>query len=1307
MRSVRQASWCGLGVSTVLVALLGAQQAAAQATALIPSGVNEVGYSMVRSLLHDPAIIWSTTPDCAGGPIGAGLPGVVVAAGAPGDELSPALLTRGTTGGAPPRKLYEANALRPVATCNPYKLVSNLAVDDTHIYFVDNALPFGNYGLWRRSRNANPGDQSQLLRDLAVSGAQLTNAEVIVFGPYLFVILRGGFQVMAEYFKETGQLIDPAIRIALSLRNMQFDGRFLYWIQDGNLIVNDTTNGFNRVFAFGVSTYLTLGYDDGCTPVECDPTAFVTYAESNNAAGNRILTQDYFTGFTYTDYTAPPNFSIGSLTRATQHHAFFLRGPAASGGFNVTESLIRSVAPGPSAGVPIYGPFINHAGFDSMANDAEFLYFRDRAAETLLKLRLDSPSVVRQLRATGLEVVQAIQNPANAVRLIAGKATFVRFYVRSDGPTDVPGVAASLDVFRDGIFQGRLQPSRSKLLTVRRNPSRASLADSFFFEVPLAWVKQGTVSFTATMNGNQAVTEDTYANNTAGATVGFSQSPIVQLEIVSWRYNRNGALVTGNLSENAASTRYLKNVYPLAPGGSIATSGPGLRLATRTIVDDALTPQVDQTNTGCIAARQTATTDDRNLCACDYAMMRVRAMNVSGDLPADRRYYSSIAGDATTPFTRGYALLEQDISCGPMRDNSAQQNYMAHEVGHLLNQSHPSSGAAPTCPGQDAADQFYPYPQARIGNSTTAAGDETAHMGLDTSGASGAVAFLRPEIARPASTHGDIMSYCAPYWISDYIFEGIYNDTIIAAAALPRAAGPPQAAAIPGDWLLAFGSFSTTGGAGTFNSVRRLGSVAEVPVLTPGGYALELRNGAGALLASHPFTPESIEDGPPSLRTFGLVVPFVPGTRSLRLVEVSTSDVLATHPVSASPPSIGDVELVGAVEPVSGVVTVAWNANDPDGDPLTFDLFYSNDAGNTWQPIGLSVTGSDVEVETEALGGGTGRIRVEANDGAQSARAESAPFEVANKPPRLLIESPTDGLQIQWGQVVNLIAFAEDPDGGPIDPQKIVWSNAYRDLGTGPEVSVMDLEVGANVISLAVTDEQGQLSMATVNVQVGDVLTAPATQLSASPSPLAWQVPGNSSAVVSSDLLVQNSGTGGVLFTATSNQPWLRINGSASVTAGTGTTLAITADASGLPDNGVSAAEILLANRVDPSDTLVVPASVYKGDLVGGNPFSDQDADGMEDRTDNCIAVANGPVLPGPHTLDQRDTNGDGYGNACDPDLNDDGVVNVVDLARLKQVFFKTDPDADLNGDGVVNAVDLALLKAAFFSGPGPSGNAP
>ena len=104
--------------------------------------------------------------------------------------------------------------------------------------------------------------------------------------------------------------------------------------------------------------------------------------------------------------------------------------------------------------------------------------------------------------------------------------------------------------------------------------------------------------------------------------------------------------------------------------------------------------------------------------------------------------------------------------------------------------------------------------------------------------------------------------------------------------------------------------------------------------------------------------------------------------------------------------------------------------------------------------------------------------------------------------------------------------------------------------------------------------------------------------------------------------------------------------------------------------------------------------------LTGVVPV-DSDGDGIADNEDNCTAIENS---------DQRDTNADGIGNACDADLNDDCSVNFADLAGLKAAFIPLpyNPDADFNGDGFVNFGDLAVMKSSFFTGtspgPGPSG---
>jgi hypothetical protein len=98
-------------------------------------------------------------------------------------------------------------------------------------------------------------------------------------------------------------------------------------------------------------------------------------------------------------------------------------------------------------------------------------------------------------------------------------------------------------------------------------------------------------------------------------------------------------------------------------------------------------------------------------------------------------------------------------------------------------------------------------------------------------------------------------------------------------------------------------------------------------------------------------------------------------------------------------------------------------------------------------------------------------------------------------------------------------------------------------------------------------------------------------------------------------------------------------------------------------------------------------------------PLTDTDADGVPDVTDNCQQSAN---------TDQRDTNGDSYGNACDPDFNNNGIVDSQDGALLRARFGSTThPDQDLNGNGIVDSQDGALLRARFGQAPGPSGLVP
>ena len=164
-------------------------------------------------------------------------------------------------------------------------------------------------------------------------------------------------------------------------------------------------------------------------------------------------------------------------------------------------------------------------------------------------------------------------------------------------------------------------------------------------------------------------------------------------------------------------------------------------------------------------------------------------------------------------------------------------------------------------------------------------------------------------------------------------------------------------------------------------------------------------------------------------------------------------------------------------------------------------------------------------------------------------------------------------------------------------------------------------------------------------------------------------------------------------------ESWVAVN--ASATSGLPVTLTSLTPAVCNPDSeGFAHFEsagtcTLVASQ--PGNAVFAPAADVSRSFLVLDASQDSDGDGVPDVLDNCTLALN---------PDQIDVDGDGFGNQCDADFNNDCIVNALDLGQLKQKFFTSDPLVDMNGDGVVNALELGLLKQAFFEPPGPSGTA-
>ena len=126
---------------------------------------------------------------------------------------------------------------------------------------------------------------------------------------------------------------------------------------------------------------------------------------------------------------------------------------------------------------------------------------------------------------------------------------------------------------------------------------------------------------------------------------------------------------------------------------------------------------------------------------------------------------------------------------------------------------------------------------------------------------------------------------------------------------------------------------------------------------------------------------------------------------------------------------------------------------------------------------------------------------------------------------------------------------------------------------------------------------------------------------------------------------------------------------------------------------------------------LVVGAS---GTFAGPTP--DSDGDNVKNLVDNCMSVANQVNDQGI----QADYDLDGFGQACDGDLNQSGATNTTDFIIFGASYGEScsfdagtnacanaayNPLADMKPSGEVNTTDFILFGSNLLLGtPGPSG---
>jgi hypothetical protein len=247
----------------------------------------------------------------------------------------------------------------------------------------------------------------------------------------------------------------------------------------------------------------------------------------------------------------------------------------------------------------------------------------------------------------------------------------------------------------------------------------------------------------------------------------------------------------------------------------------------------------------------------------------------------------------------------------------------------------------------------------------------------------------------------------------------------------------------------------------------------------------------------------------------------------------------------------------------------------------------------------LGLTDTTAVIDTSTLGGGEVTFRLVASDGFLTAHADSNPVTLANKPPQPRVLAPSNGVHVTLGQAVNLEGVAKDLQDGTLADPNLAWSSPQGSLGAGARLSVANLPLGVNLLTLTATNSLGLAATSTITVVVDADPIVLGPTLTVGPTQVGWHVTQGELQLQTAELDIGNRGGGSLQFTVSSGASWLSSN----VTQGTApATITLTADPAGLADGASEDTTLTLTAVGNPGQVITVPVRLAAGNtFVTGN----------------------------------------------------------------------------------------------------------
>jgi|GEM_PF-3349582 len=621
-----------------------------------------------------------------------------------------------------------------------------------------------------------------------------------------------------------------------------------------------------------------------------------------------------------------------------------------------------------------------------------------------------------------IEVTQAIQDDNNNVRLVAGKTTLARVFIRpgdlgAPTPNRVEAVLYAFPAGSDDPLPG--SPLLPDPLSVGTAPAledhnREIVAHSVNFTLPKDWTRADrNIVLVADVDPEGKIANERRDNNFGGEEeVKFFERDVLGIGYLPLCVETTaGAGFRCPKTERIVNVEGLTNqLFPLADGDVVyfPIPMPDLQWKGELETSEQRAP---------LRQKLRKLYDFMDLFSAgqlDQVAVWVDSLVSIGRFAGG----SKIGGFAGAKWADSDALGRMTF----MRASGlGLPALLAHEVGHNLGLRHPDLGAR-SCSSEDP-DSDWPHENDRIQD-----------VGYDSRRRS--LPLLR------SREYADLMSYCRPKWISPFHYSKLFD-----ADSSPQGLTEEKGQGVPTAYWIVSGSVGADGSGAQLDPAYRTTSRTPADATGQGEYCVQLSGGSTAthclnLSFREPETGAALER-----ELFSVRVPDPGGVTKIALLRNGAE--IASIAQSASAPSLEITSPApGAVW--EGEQAVAWTATDGDGDPLTYAVLYSPDAGESWLPIDVDTQDAQCMVDTSRIDGGEGvTFRVLASDGVNTTEADVGPITVIQRPEIAASPAAPNVGGALVGSTRDVAVTLTNPGTGPLTVDSVASDSAVFEV-VGP-----------------------------------------------------------------------------------------------------------------------------------------------------------------------------------------------------------------------------------------------------------------